>query len=103
MLISNEGRALIISAADLPELSKGKGNQLIGISSKAYKDGIRLQHLINLSEGGEVALHSGRQKMYIKHKDYAQYLAARGHKGQFLPKGYRNVERITDLNEDNNA
>lgn len=101
LLVSNEGRALIITAAELPVLSKGKGNQLIGISSKAFKEGIRLNKLVYLGNEGEVALHSGRQKMYIKRKDYEQYLAARGHKGHFLPKGYRNVERISDLKEDN--
>ncbi|MBV7434135.1 DNA topoisomerase IV subunit A [Cardiobacteriaceae bacterium TAE3-ERU3] len=101
LLTSNEGRALIIVAGELPALSKGKGNQLIGISSKAFKDGVRLHSLTYLGCDGEVALHSGRQKMYIKRKDYTQYLAARGHKGHFLPKGYRNIESISDLKEDN--
>ncbi|MDO4643570.1 MAG: DNA topoisomerase IV subunit A [Cardiobacteriaceae bacterium] len=93
--ISNEGRCVLIAADELPELGKGKGSQILGISKKTFdNDGIRLTHIAALPRGSAIMLYSGKQKMTIKADERDNYLVARGHKGHWLPKGYRRVEYI---------
>ena len=99
LAISNEGRALMFTASDLPELDKGKGNQLIGIARKDFAAGQRLAHVLVLGANDSIVLYAGKQKMLIHPKDFDAYRAARGHKGHWLPKGYRRVERLEVQND----
>lgn len=94
LAISNEGRVVLFAADELPELDKGKGNQLIGIARKDFEAGQRLQHIAILRTDSVATLYAGKQKMLIHPKDFDDYRQARGHKGQWLPKGYRRVERV---------
>lgn len=95
LLISNEGRAGIIAPESLPELSKGKGSQTLGISKKDFSGkGLRLHLATVLPVGADVVLYSGKQKMIIKAGERDVYRIPRGHKGQWLPKGYRRTERL---------
>ena len=86
-------------ASDLPELDKGKGNQLIGIARKDFAAGQRLAHVLVLGANDSIVLYAGKQKMLIHPKDFDAYRAARGHKGHWLPKGYRRVERLEVQND----
>ena len=92
--VSNEGRALLFAASELPELDKGKGNQIIGIARKDFAAGQRLAHLALLSSEDSIILYAGKQKLTIQPRDFDAYQGTRGHKGQWLPKGYRRVERV---------
>ncbi|UJF25030.1 DNA topoisomerase IV subunit A [Suttonella sp. R2A3] len=103
VLVSNEGRVVLLDVAELPQLAKGKGNQLIGISGKAFADGTRLAACHYIEDGKDVALYSGKQKMYIRQRDHEQYQATRGHKGQLLPKGYRKIDQIIAIDEEQNS
>ncbi|MDO5091489.1 MAG: DNA topoisomerase IV subunit A [Cardiobacteriaceae bacterium] len=94
LAISNEGRVILFAADELPALDKGKGNQLIGIARKDFLAGQRLQHIAILRENSTAILYAGKQKMLIQPKDFDAYRQTRGHKGQWLPKGYRRVERV---------
>lgn len=92
--VSSEGRALLFSISELPELDKGKGNQIIGIARKDYAAGVRLAHLAVGGGNDSFVLHAGKQKLTITPRDFDAYRAARGHKGHWLPKGYRRVDNI---------
>lgn len=95
IVISNEGRIGILSPETLPELSKGKGSQILGISKKNFTEkGISLTLAEILPAGADAVIYSGKQKMIIKASEREHYRIPRGHKGQWLPKGYRRAERI---------
>jgi len=93
--ISNEGRMLVFPISDLPELSKGKGNKIIGISKKKYLSGEEnLSFIAVLGEGRELKLNSGKRHFTIKNKDLQNFIGQRGRRGNMLPKGLRNVESV---------
>ena len=93
--ISNEGRMLVFPISELPELSKGKGSKIIGISKKKYLSGEEnLSFIAVLGEGRELKLNSGKRHFTIKNKDLQNFIGQRGRRGNMLPKGLRNVESI---------
>ena len=93
--ISNEGRMLVFPISELPELSKGKGNKIIGISKKKYLSGEEnLSFIAVLGEGRELKLNSGKRHFTIKNKDLQNFIGQRGRRGNMLPKGLRNIESI---------
>ena len=93
--LSSEGRLLVFPAADLPELSRGKGNKLFGISSRKYQAGEeRLAAVAVLAAGDSLALHSNQRAMTLKPGDLADYRGARSQRGALLPRGWRKVDRM---------
>ena len=93
--ITNEGRMLLFPIADLPELAKGKGNKIINIPSKHVEE--RSEYCAAIAVIGEkdgITLHSGKRKLNLKAKDLANFHGERGRRGNLLPRGFRNVERI---------
>ena len=101
--ISSEGKMLLIEAADLPVLSKGKGNKIISIDkTKHAAEEDELLHLVVLPKGGSLKLHSGKQHYVIKPNDLNNFVGARGRKGNFLPKGFRRVDTTEVLLPENN-
>ena len=95
LAISNEGRMLIFPIRDLPKLGKGKGNKIIGIPKPSFESGEDfLQEVITLREGEELKLISGKRYFSIKYKDLENFLGNRGRRGNFLPKGFRKVDRV---------
>jgi topoisomerase-4 subunit A len=94
-LVSQQGRLLIISLADIPTLSKGKGNKLIQIHSKDIEANTdSLVYIKALSQDAALILHSGKRFFRLSPKDQSAYLGARGQRGVLLPRGYR---RVTDI------
>lgn len=89
---TNAGRLLIFAMNELPELSRGKGNKLIGIpSSKALS---REEYLIDfrILSGDEcLTVHAGKRHFTLKDADLAHYKGERGRRGNRLPRGLQNV------------
>lgn len=83
-LLSNDAQALIISAADLPELNKGKGLMLIALSAKHYQQGKRLSALQLLNADQTLIAQHGRQSVKIPPNERETYRLGRGHKGKAL-------------------
>ena len=101
--ISSEGKMLLIEAADLPVLSKGKGNKIISIDkTKHAAEEDELLHLVVLPKGGSLKLNSGKQHYVIKPNDLNNFVGTRGRKGNFLPKGFRRVDTTEVLLPENN-
>ena len=93
--ISNEGRMLVFPISELPELSRGKGNKIIGISKKKYLSGEEnLLFISVLGEGRELKLNSGKRHFTIRNKDLQNFIGQRGRRGNMLPKGFRNIDSI---------
>ena len=52
-----------------------------------------------LQKGSNLKIHSGKQRYTIKAKDLENFVGTRGRKGNFLPKGYRRVDKLEVIAE----
>ena len=55
-------------------------------------------YLVTLKEE-VIKLYSGKQHFVIKPNDLENFLGNRGRKGNFLPKGYRKVDKVEVISE----
>jgi topoisomerase-4 subunit A len=93
--ISNEGRLLVFPLADLPELAKGKGNKIMNIpGARLLAREEYLAHLAVLSAGQQLLVYSGKRHTVLKGSDFDEYRGERGRRGNKLPRGFQNVDRI---------
>lgn len=103
LAITKAGRMLIFPVADLPQLSKGKGNKIINIAgAQAVSGEDVLTWLMILPVGASMTLHFGKRKLKFKAEDLQKYRSERGRKGTSLPRGMHNIERI-DIEPVDNA
>jgi topoisomerase-4 subunit A len=94
--VTNQGRLLIFKLADLPELSRGKGNKLINIPSAAFKAGDEAMLAVAvLGENDDLVVHAGQRHLTMKRKDYENYIGERARRGSKLPRGFQKVDRLT--------
>lgn len=95
LAITKAGRMLIFPVADLPQLSKGKGNKIINIAGAQAASGEDvLTWLMLLPVGASMTLHFGKRKLKFKAEELQKYRSERGRKGTSLPRGMHNIERI---------
>jgi len=93
--VSSEGRLLVFPAADLPELPRGKGNKIFGISARKFKAGEeKLAAIAVLEPGQSLLLFSNQRTMTLKPGDLTEYRGARSQRGGLLPRGWRKVDRV---------
>lgn len=93
--VSNEGRMLCFPVAELPVLQRGKGNKIISIPSARAAE--RIEYVIALvvvSEDQGVTVHAGKRHLNLKPADLAHYRGERGRRGNKLPRGFQNVDRV---------
>jgi topoisomerase-4 subunit A len=99
--LSNIGKLLVFEAEELPELAKGKGNKIIGIPTKKYKEGEeRLVAVAVIPEEGNLQVFSGSRRMTIKWDDLDDYYYERGRRGNLLPRGWRKADRLAAEEEE---
>lgn len=93
--VTNEGRMLMFPIAQLPRLAKGKGNKIISIPSARVAD--RIEFVVAIAvlrpEDG-LTVHAGRRHHNLKPADLQHYFGERGRRGNKLPRGFQNVDRI---------
>ena len=93
--VTSIGKLLVFEAEELPELAKGKGNKIIGIPSRKYKEGEeKLVAVAMIAEEGNLQVLSGTRRMTIKWDDLDDYYYERGRRGNLLPQGWRKVEGL---------
>ena len=91
---------LVIEASELPILGKGKGNKIISVDKKKFEaKEDQLLFLVTYKKGDSLKLYSGKQHFVIKPNDLENFVGTRGRKGNFLPKGYRKVEKVEVISE----
>ena len=95
LAVTNEGRMLMFPLNQLPRLAKGKGNKIIGIPSGRVADRIEFVVAIMVfsTEDGLI-VHAGRRHHNLKPADLQHYFGERGRRGNKLPRGFQNVDRI---------
>ncbi len=94
--ITNEGRMLKFSISDLPALSRGKGNKIIGIPGKRVES--REEFVIAVAavpEKGKLTIYSGKRHMTLKASDLEHFAGERGRRGNKLPRGFQRVDDVS--------
>ncbi|WP_077929169.1 DNA topoisomerase IV subunit A [Wohlfahrtiimonas populi] len=85
---TEKGRLLVIELSALPELAKGKGNQIIGIPGAAFKNQEdALVGLYMIGAEDVINLYFGRSKVTLKPHDWQQFMDERGKRGKEVKKG----------------
>ncbi len=97
--VTSIGRLLCFELEELPELAKGKGNKLINIPGKKYRDGEeRLIAVCVVPEESNLQVLTENRLMTLRWNDLDHYYGERALRGSLLPKGWRKVERlVSDL------
>ena len=93
--ITNEGRMLMFPIAELPRLAKGKGNKIISIPTARVAE--RIEFVVALSvltAKDTLTVHAGKRHHNLKPTDLQHYQGERGRRGNKLPRGFQNVDRI---------
>lgn len=93
--ISNEGRMLVFPISDLPHLSKGKGNKIIGIPASKLQ--LREEFVVAIavvSPGESLLAYSGKRYLRLKPADLEHYRGERGRRGNKLPRGFQKVDYL---------
>jgi len=86
-MITAEGRMLVFSLSELPELARGKGNKLI-----VLKGVDRILFWTVIPSGASLVIPSGQRVLTLNPKDWKEYEGSRASRGSFLPRGYRTVQ-----------
>ncbi|MCF8007304.1 MAG: DNA topoisomerase IV subunit A [Methylovulum sp.] len=96
VMITAQGRVLIMLSTELPELSRGRGNKLIKLSSEDLATG-KDYVLINLilPESASLKICSGKQFLLLKPYELSAYQGTRGQRGQLLPRGFQRVDSVS--------
>ncbi|MEX0964671.1 MAG: DNA topoisomerase IV subunit A [Pseudohongiellaceae bacterium] len=93
--ITNEGRMLMFPIAELPRLAKGKGNKIISIPTARVAERIEfVVALTVLSDKDTLTVHAGKRHHNLKPADLAHYRGERGRRGNKLPRGFQNVDKV---------
>jgi len=94
--ITNEGRMLKFPLTELPALSRGKGNKIIGIPGKRVES--REEFVVAIAavpENGKLTIHSGKRHMTLKQADLEHFIGERGRRGSKLPRGFQRVDKVS--------
>ncbi|HEU4602820.1 MAG TPA: DNA gyrase subunit A, partial [Steroidobacteraceae bacterium] len=93
--VSSDGKLLAFPVKDLPELPRGKGNKIFGLSSKKVESREEfLAAIAVVSPDQNLIVRSGDRKMTLKFSELKDYRGERAQRGAVLPRGWRKVERL---------
>ncbi|MDO8330045.1 MAG: DNA topoisomerase IV subunit A [Fluviicoccus sp.] len=90
VVLSSEGRLLMFPVKDLPVLSKGKGNKLLGLD-----EGETLKAMIVCKTGARLVVNTSNRHLTLKWSDLEHYRGERGRRGAKLPRGFQRVESLS--------
>ena len=99
--VTNEGRLLVFPLTDLPELSRGKGNKIIGIPTPraAAREELMVGAVV-LVPGTVLQITAGKRHLKLKFSDLENYRGERGRRGNKLPNGFQKVVAVGVVGSD---
>jgi topoisomerase-4 subunit A len=93
--VSNEGRLLVFSLADLPQLSRGKGNKIIGIPGARVQSRDEFVVAVQvLTDKDNLVVYAGKRHLKLKFSELEHYRGERGRRGNKLPRGFQKVDSM---------
>lgn len=93
--VSNIGNLLIFPLKELPQLVKGKGNQMLSIPSA--KVASREEYVVDiavLNDNQNLLIVGDGKPFTMKPTDWQHYVAERARRGNKLPRGCRQVSKL---------
>ena len=94
-VVSSEGKMLTFRVSDVPELPRGKGNKLFGISGKKFASRDEyVAAMTVVAPDRKLVLYSGERRMTLEFRELGDYRGERGQRGAVLPRGWRNNIRL---------
>jgi topoisomerase-4 subunit A len=93
--VTTDGKMLAFPVADLPELPRGKGNKIFGLSSKKVES--REEYLVAIAvvaPGQNLVIHCGDRKMTLRFDELKDFRGERAQRGAVLSRNYRKVDRL---------
>lgn len=98
VLLSSDHRVLIIPAAEVPEMAKGKGKKLFGISTQAFtsKESLLIAAAW-LPAKAQLVITSGKKQLVIAGADLKHYVGESGHRGSKLPKNMQKDDLVMTI------
>ena len=95
IVASKSGRLLIYKLNELPELSQGKGNKLIGISGAKLEIGADgIADLKVIPQNSSLVIHCGKRILNLSVKEINERISSRSRAGDLLPKGFQKVDFV---------
>jgi topoisomerase-4 subunit A len=93
--ISTGGHMLVIPLADVPQMSRGKGNKIINIPAAKLKTRDEYVKAIDcLQDGEKLTIYVGKKHKTMKADEVDEFAGERGRRGRKLPRGYQKVDWI---------
>lgn len=99
LIVSSDQRFLIIPAKEIPEMSKGKGRKLFGISNQQFADKESLvTGLYWLPKGAQVSLTVGKKQATLTAEELQHYKGELAQRGAKLPKNMQKDGLVIEVN-----
>ncbi len=93
--VNAQGQMLVIPAAEIPRLNRGKGIKIQGINPKKLAS--REEYMVGVASvavDASLVLHAGKRHLKLKASDLELYQGDRGRKGRKLPRGLQRVDLL---------
>ena len=92
---TSSGYLLMFPLADLPEMSRGKGNRIINVPSKLFAAGEEtVVSVTTCLPSQQLVVYAGQRHHRIRFKDLEHYAGERARRGRKLPRGFQKVDRL---------
>ena len=92
---SAQGRLLVFPVAEIPRLTKGKGNKLIDIKVRELAQ--RQDYVAAIAclpPECSLKIYAGKRFLTLQPADIEHYRGTRGRRGNPLPRGFQRVDRL---------
>jgi len=93
--VTSAGHLLTFMIAELPQMTKGKGNKIINIPSAKLKKGDeRVIKMCVFNEDKGLTIVAGSKKRKLTVEDLNHHIGERAQRGLKLPRGYQKVDNM---------
>lgn len=94
--VTTEGRLLVFPLEDLPQLSRGKGNKIIGIPPARVQSREEFVVAVQvITEKDALLVYAGKRHIKLKFSELEHYRGERGRRGNKLPRGFQKVDAVS--------
>ena len=93
-VLTSAGYLSIVLLTELPRLSKGKGVKLLNIPAKNKNQEKIIALNLLQPETDIIKIYVGKRHLTLKARDIEAYTGERSRRGQKLPRGFQNVDRM---------
>lgn len=98
--VTNTGHLLVFPLSELPALTKGKGNKILGIpGSRVVSREEFVVDIAVLNKNQILVIKTGNKQLKLKPTDWKHYLGERGRRGNKLPRAFQKVDLLGVINE----